>query len=166
MNGYSELFEYAGQLVRNHIDNEIVLAMGDPESLFGESSWQSNFFGFNIGLLNNPLARDQVKKMLDAEETEQRPYNAALARVTSLYIDLVVGCGKDHVDKMIENCTKAINSLSPATTSGTDDPVATIMKYYPILIVSALGNPYFISKKIAYLKKKQITTTLSSGSQK
>jgi len=166
MNAYSELFEYAGQLIRNHIDSEITLASDNFDSLFGESSWQSNFFCFNLGLLNNPSVREQVKKMLDVEETEQRPYNAALARVTALYVNLIIGCGKDHVDKMIDNCAKSINSLNLAGKSSETDPVKEILTKYPILIISALGNPYFVSKKIAWIKKQKLITSLGSGSQK
>ena len=167
MNGYSELFEYAGQLVRNHIDAEEILASGDLESLFGESSWQSNFFCFNLGLLTNPAVRDQVEKMLDNKETEQRPYNAALARISSLYISVVIGCGKDHVDKMISNCVGSINSIAGISPSNSkQDPVAEIFRRYPLLLVSALGNPYFVSKKITYLKRRKLASiTRESGSQ-
>ena len=167
MNAYSELFEYAGQLVRNHIDSEIILASSDYDSLFGESSWQSNFFCFNLGLLTNPSVREQVKKMLDQEETEQRPYNAALARVTSLYISLTIGCGKSHVDKMISNCVEAINSFGTPIKKREKDPVREMMTKYPILIVSALGNPYFVTKKIDFIKKRQLQNTIrESGSRK
>ena len=166
MNAYTELFEYASQLVRNFIDNEIVLASPRQEDLFSESSWQSCFFGFNLRQLHHPDVRKQAEIMLDTKETEQRPYNAALARVTSLYISLTIGCGKDNIDKMIDNCVEAINDFDALTKKKGDDPIREMMIKYPILIISALGNNYFVSKKSDFLKASRLKTNLDRGSQK
>ena len=163
MNSYTELFEYAGQLVRNFIDDEIALSARDPEKLFGESSWQSNFFGFNMRQLSYEAIRKQVDVMLDNKETEQRPYNAALARVTSLFTTLVVGCGIDHVNKMIENAIAAIKRIEMPLE---EDYIQKTFDKHPVLIVSILGNPYFLAKKIDYIRKNSIKSNLSGGSRK
>lgn len=165
MQVYSELFEYAGQLVRNFIDNEINLASSNLNDLFGESSWQSNFFCFNLGLLKDKLIRTQMEQLLDPKEDEQRPYNAALARVSSLYISLVIGCGKDHMDRMIQNCTNAIISLNDVDET-EQKSIRKLFDQHPILIVSALGNAYFVTQKVNYLKRAKLAANLSAGSRK
>lgn len=165
MQVYSELFEYAGQLVRNFIDSEAILTSSNPDDLFGESSWQSNFFCFNLSLLKDKLIRDQAEKLLESKEDEQRPYNAALARVSSLYINLVIGCGKEHVDSMIQNCVNAIVAMNNISEKN-QKPIAKIFQEHPILIVSALGNAYFVTQKINYLRHVKIRSNLSAGSRK
>ena len=166
MNSYTELFEYASQLVRNFIDNEIVLTSPKQEDLFAESSWQSCFFGFNLRQLHHPDVRKQAELMLDIKETEQRPYNAALARVMSLYINMTIGCGSEFVSKMVQNCISAINDLEDERPKESKDIIKEFVTKHPIILISALGNNYFVAKKSDYLKASRLKANLDRGSQK
>ena len=49
---YSSLFEYASEIVRNYIETEKEINIGNLEDLFGDESWFSNFFNCRCTVLN------------------------------------------------------------------------------------------------------------------
>ena len=101
---YSSLFEYASEIVRNYIETEKEINIGNLENLFGDESWFSNFFNCNLKQILKPEVRAVLEKRLEQGE----PYNTQLARVDALYSTVCMAVGGDVVEQMIKNLSFSI----------------------------------------------------------
>ena len=145
---YSSLFEYASEIVRNYIETEKEINVGNLENLFGDDAWFSNFFNCNLKQILLPEVRAVLEKRLEQGE----PYNTQLARVDALYATLCMAVGKDVVTQMIENLSFSISGYSHKE-KGVDE-TEVFLKSHPVLLISALGNTYFGKERMLFRQRR------------
>ena len=154
---YSSLFEYASEIVRNYIETEKEINIGNLENLFGDESWFSNFFNCNLKQILKPEVRAVLEKRLEQGE----PYNTQLARVDALYSTVCMAVGGDVVEQMIKNLSFSIIGSKVKGRNETED----FLMSHPVLLISALGNIYFGKERMLFRQRRgwQKSNTAHTG---
>jgi len=149
MKEYTEMFEYATEVVTKFIDNEVIINEKDLSNLYGDNAYMSNFFNFNLNQLTVEEVRKVADNMFSQDGNEQRPYNPALARIRSLYVTLCASCGKQFIETLTGNIISGLCTM----TSGDRKTVETFkdaFKKHPELIIPALGTHYFGQLRVKF----------------
>ena len=149
---YTEKFEYASQMVKAFIENEIIIASTNKDTIFSDESWLSNFFCFNMNQLTFKEVEKQLNNLLD-NKSGQKSYNTTLARVHALYSSLVMGCGIEFINELESNCVYSLTYLNDDTRKergNTYKFFRRIFNQHPELIVSALGNARFSMERVKF----------------
>jgi len=159
MSEYADNFERASKLIQAFILSQEVVYK-NPDELFGEDSWMSNFFGLCMNQFVHPEVVNQLNHLLDIGDTEQRPYNTALARVYALYTKLSMSCGRAFMLELEENCIHSLMNMIDSDRNPRKNVYKSFSRLfhkYPVLVISALGNDFFSVERMNYIHNKRVT---------
>lgn len=153
---YTEKFEYVREMVQTFIDMEEKFFERKPEELFDEGTWHVGFFELNLSQLTFKQVQTQVDRMMKVGGTEQEPYNTALARVHSLFVNIAMATGEEFLEELEENCVVGMMHLCDDDHNKRRNVYKTFRKLvdkYPVLIISSIGSAYFRAKHIAFTRR-------------
>ena len=153
MKEYTEMFEYAREMVKSLIDVETKV---NPDEIYDDSSWMVSFFNANLSQIRHPEVAIAIDKLLSQDGDEGRPYSTMLARVRVKFTEMCTACGRDFIDKLIKNTVDGLGLLNGYETNVDNNPYTKAFKKHPELIVSVLGNHYFTTNRIQFRMKKAI----------
>lgn len=153
---YTEKFEYVREMVQTFIDMEHKFYERKLDDMFDDTSWHVRFFELNLSQLTYKQVQGQVDRMMKIGGTEQEPYNTALARVHSLFVNIAMATGEDFLEELEENCVVGMTHLCDDDHSKRRNVYKTFKKLvnkHPVLVISSIGSAYFQAKHIEFTRR-------------
>lgn len=140
-----DTFNFVSKSVKDFIDSERTIHIRNPDEIFSDTSWLSNFFNFNLTKVIDDSIANVAKKLFDGES-----YNFQLARVQAVYTSISLACGTKYMNGLRDNLIDSLVSLTDRAHAKT---IRNIVNKYPVLIISALGTHYFGIKQVEFRKR-------------
>lgn len=162
MSQKTETYEYCREMLRAFLLSEEKIMKNDLDKLYGTGSWHVNFFEFNLNQLTYKEVQQEVEKLTNRGGTAQVQYNTALARVESLYLNLVLATGEEFIKELEEDCIVALMNMNDPDRNKRKNVYKMfkrLISAHPVMIVAALGSADFRLKHAEYFQ-----STRGSGS--
>lgn len=151
---YTEKYEYVREMIQTHIDMEEKLFENKLIDLYDDGSWHVSFFELNLCQATYTNVQKQIDRIMNVGGTEQVQYNTALARMQSLFVNIVMAAGEEFMNELENNLIVSLMHLGDPRHNRKGDVYKTydmLVKKHPMLVISSIGSPYFQAKHAKFI---------------
>lgn len=151
---YTEKYEYVREMIQTHIDMEEKLFENKLSDLYDDGSWHVSFFELNLYQASHTNVQKQIDRIMNIGGTEQVQYNTALARMQSLFVNIVMATGEEFINELENNLIVSLMHLGDQEHNRKGPVYKTfnvLVKKHPMLVISSIGSPYFQAKHAKFI---------------
>lgn len=157
---YTQKYEYACAMIADFVDREALIDQSsNSENVYGENSIILWAFTTDFSMVRDTQVRKEIEDKLGKFNADKsRPYQMALTRLKSTYVDMCAALGIEFADEMQKNIVESLMRLANTVSRKDRKQIEAFFKSWPYLSLCIIGKKAFI-KKLFLAKRAQKTST-------